>query len=274
VTQDELTLASITDLQRRMRSLERAVGRLQRLETASIDQLLSAFLALPGLRGFWPLTSMGDAGAGVDLSGQGRTLTNNNGVDFSHSDSIGHAAFASASLQYFSRTDEAGLDIAGDESYVATAIQGLTLGGWFWCNGVGAEQGFLSKWVTVGQTSYRLMRNSSNLARLSVTNSVGLGLTVNGGTSPSLTAGEWFFVVGRYISDAPLMVSVNNVQSVTGSVAPTAPLFNSTSALEIGRTNGGGYLNGRAACCFLCAAAVPDSQLTTLFKQSRGFFGV
>lgn len=282
MTSEELRLTAITDLQQRTKRLERAVGRLQRMETGGVDQLLSAFLALPGLRGFWPFTSMGDGGAGVDLSGQGRTLTNNNGVQFSHDGEIGHAAFASASSQYMSRADEAGLDILGNESYVASAIQGLTIGGWFWCNADNTDQGFIVKDNYVspvsGQASYVLSRDTSNLARFSVSDSGAPSSAITGGDSPLITAGGWFFVVGSWRPNDPTyryMVSVNGIHSYAGG-ATTGPLFNSNAPLEIGRYlfSATPYLNGRAALCFLCGAAVPDNHLKGLFGRSRGFFGV
>lgn len=274
-------LEELAAARRRLDQMERialtasaADGRYLRLEDANaVHQLLSVFLTLPGLRGLWPFTSMGDGGVGIDLSGQGRTLTNNNGVLFSHSDNIGHAAFASASSQYFSRADEAGLSILGNEAYVDPAIQGLTLGGWLWCNAAGTNQGFFDKGTGINQ-SYRMSRDTSNRLVFQVSDD-GTNVTgLSGGDSPLITGNGWFFCIGRHAAGTPLRVYVNNVATIAGGNTPANPLFDSTAAFEIGRFNGGSYLNGRAALCFICAAAVPESGLTAVFEQSRGLFGV
>lgn len=274
MNRDELIQASIRDLQQRLKPVEKAVGRLQRMETAnSIEQVLSVFLTMPGLRGLWPFTSMGDGGAGIDISGQGRTLTNNNDVLFAANDAIGYADFTAADLHYFSRADEAGLSIAGDEAYVDPAIQGITVGGWFWFNAVGVTYGLMSKYVTGGQASYRMRRDSDNEVYFLVSGD-GSGET---GTSsfdaPLTTAGAWFFCVGRAVNGTTITVFLNGIEN-EGGAAPPSPIFDSTSPFEIGRMNAGSYLDGRAALCFVCAAAVPNNILEAAFEQSRGFFGV
>lgn len=284
MNREELIQDTLTNLQRRTRFLEKEVDRLRRQETAGPDRVLSAFLTLPGLRGLWPFTSMGDSGAGVDLSGQGRALTNNNSVDFAHSDKIGHAAYTAASSHYFSRADEAGLDIFGNEAYVASDIQGLTAGGWFWFNDEDVVAGMIAKDNFVapatGDSSFALWRRNTNVARFLASSSGAGSSSISGNDSPLLTAGGWFFVVGQWRPNDPTfnyMVSVNNVPSYAAG-GPSAPLFNATAPLEIGRrqesTGSLFYLDGRSALCFLCAAAVPESQLGVVFECSRGFFGV
>lgn len=43
--------------------------------TTSWGNIVSMNLGLPGLRGYWPMTSIDENEAVYDLSGQGRTLT-------------------------------------------------------------------------------------------------------------------------------------------------------------------------------------------------------
>lgn len=236
-----------------------------------LGQLLPAFLTLPALRGFWPFTSMGDGGAAIDLSGQGRALTNNNNALFSYGINGGVAAFAAASSQYFSRADEAGFDIGGDETYVAPAINGITMGGWFSFDTVNTTMAMMSKFATGGQASYRIYKDSDQIWFYTSTD----GTAENGvlsGDAPPLVAGRSYFCVGRSPNGSDQSVFVNGVESV-GSPG-LFPIFNSTTAFEIGRMNGASLLSGRSSLCFLCAAAVPTEKLTAIYEQSRGFFNV
>lgn len=232
----------------------------------------SMFLTLPGLVGFWPGSAVGTAGLLNDLSGNGLQMNNNNGVLFSAETSslIPWLEFDGVN-QYFSRADEAILDISGTEAYVATPIQGITLGGWFWFDAIGVTYGLMSKFVTGGQASYRMRRDSNNrvffLVSSDGTNEVGTSSV----DAPNTTAGAWFFCVGRAINGTTITVFLNGIEN-EGGAAPPAPIFNSTSDFEIGRMNAGSYLNGRASMCFLCAAAVPTVHLTTLYQWTRPMF--
>lgn len=231
----------------------------------------SMFLTLPALIGFWPGSAMGAAGLLNDLSGNGLQMTNNNSADFSaETSSLIPWLEMNGSTQYFSRADTAILDITGAETYVASAINGITIGGWFWFDVTGTNQAMMSKFLTGGQASYRIYKDTGDQVRFFTsadgTNEDG----VVSGDAPNLTVNGWYFCVGRSPNGADQSVFVNGIESI-GSPG-TFPIFNSTTAFEIGRMDGGNYLNGRASMCFLCAAAVPTVHLTTLYQWSRPLF--
>ncbi|GAG12488.1 unnamed protein product, partial [marine sediment metagenome] len=61
--------------------------RLRDLETAeTAPDIISSYLALPGLRGFWPMSSVGVIagifGEAIDLQGLGNHLTRNGDPEF------------------------------------------------------------------------------------------------------------------------------------------------------------------------------------------------
>lgn len=233
---------------------------------------VAMFQALPGLVGFWPCGPMGAGGLLNDLSGNGLQMTNNNAALFSaESSSLIPWIELNGTDEYFSRADTAILDISGAEAYVATAVQGITIGGWFWFDAINATYALMSKFAAGGQGSYRLYRANDNKVYFLVTDD---GTNETGTSSfdaPLTTAGAWYFCVGRAVNGATITVFLNGIENEGGSPPPT-PIFNSTTALEIGRMDGGSYLNGRASMCFLCAAAVPTVHLTTLYQWSRPLF--
>lgn len=227
----------------------------------------------PGLIGLWPGSAVGAAGLLNDLSGNGLAMTNNNSAVFSaNTTSLIPWVEFNGSNQYFSLADTAILDIAGNEAYIASAINGITMGGWFWFDAVGATYGLISKWVESGdQRSYRLRLRSTNLVQLEISGN-GVGADgVQSADAPALAASGWYFCVGRAPASGDMSAFVNGIESV-GSPG-TLPIFNSTAALEIGRTNGGSYLNGRSCLCFLCTAAVPNIFIETFYDWTRPLFG-
>jgi hypothetical protein len=251
------------------------VQTLESVESTFDTRTVAAFLQLSSLRGFWPMSSVDNAGAIYDLTGQGRTLTRNGNPVLTYSNLAPYYDFDGTG-DYFNRADEAGLDILGSESYVATSVRGLTLGGWFQVDAVGSAFGLISKWndVAVNQRAYLLRVEAANTPRLFVSTT---GIDSPNVTS-SVTVGTftWFFVVARYDNTSgDLDIFVNNTQDTNAGVVGAA-LFNSNADLNIGAFNNGasGQLNGRASMCFLCAAALGDVAIHSLFNQTRQIFQV
>lgn len=97
--------------------------------------VISQFLALPVLRGFWPMSAVSHTAADQarDISGNGNHLTNNNVSTFGYeSTSLIPQVSFNGTTQYLSRADAGGgdwADIIGTETYVGAAKRGLTSGG-------------------------------------------------------------------------------------------------------------------------------------------------
>lgn len=229
---------------------------------------VAMFQTLPGLIGLWSCGPMGASGLLNDLSGNGLQMTNNNAALFSaETSSLIPWIELNGTDEYFSRADTAILDISGAETYVATAVQGITIGGWFWFDVVTGTNAMMSKFTAGGQASYRIYRDTAQIRFYTSADGTNEDGVVSG-DAPPLTANGWYFCVGRSPNGgAEQSVFVNGIESI-GS-AGGFPIFNSTAAFEIGRMNAGSYLNGRASMCFLCAAAVPTIHLTTLYQWTR-----
>lgn len=247
------------DLLRKIAALE---ARLNRLESAELSPELAApYLALPNLRGFWPMSSQDNSGNAYDLSGQGRTLTNNGTATFDVYNNVVPFVDLNGSSQYMSRADESALDISS----------ALTLGVWFRPDVVTGSQGLVSKYTVSGsQQSYLLYLNAATLyADISSTGANDFTVTIAG-----TTASVWHFGALRFTPSTELAVWLDGTKAVNTTSIP-ASLFNSTAALQLGLFNTSGtYLNGGLALAFVCAAALTDQLIGSLFQRTRARFGV
>ena len=68
-------------------TLQDEVEGLKSTESMFIDAL-GAYLALPGLRGFWPFTSVDESGNIIDLSGHGLELAINGNPDINYHNNV------------------------------------------------------------------------------------------------------------------------------------------------------------------------------------------
>ncbi len=224
------------------------------------------YLLLPELRGLWAMSSVNESGNVLELSGQGRTLTNNNaaprGID---ADGIVPYVNLNGSNQYLSRADEAGLDVTG----------ALTLGAWFYVDTL-ATGGLIGKWNSnTGNRGYLIyVLDATGVLRAAVSADGAAAVTVD---SAAIGAATWKFVAMRFTPSAELALFVN-ADKTSNTTAIPAALFNSNSPFAVGMfTDAAGtarYLDGRAALAFMCAAALSDTVIDHLFRTSRGLFGV
>lgn len=232
------------------------------------EHAVSAFLAIPGLRGFWPMSSVDEGGNCFDLSGQGRTLSYNGNPAYGIS-GLSPVLTLDGVGDYLNRADEAGLDILGTETIYAAAYRGLTVGGWFYPTAA-ADSGLISKWVAAGnQESYVLRKTAGNTCYFGITTD---GSTVVAVNTTAITLNAWQFIVGRFDPSAELATFVNGVKATNVAGIP-ASIFNSNSALEIGRHNAANNYTGSLAWCFLSGMAVSDAVIGQAYEQTRALFG-
>jgi len=258
-----------------VRTLERDIERLKTHESGkTIGDAIGSYLALPGLVGFWPMSSVQrSTGNAYDISGQGRTLTYNGNPTYNIFNSLVPYIDFDGTGDFLSRADETDSDILGTETIYASAVRGLTMGGWFWMdNFTAATQGLIGKNNGVtNNRSYLLLAANTPLFRFQV--SVDGIATVSADVS-SPVASAWYWLVGRYTPSAEVALFANT-SKVTTTVSVPASIFNSNAAFEIGDANAGALpMDGRAALCFLCANAVSDARLDKLFNETRRLFGV
>lgn len=251
--------------------------RLERLETLEsvVGDLWSPFLALAGLRGLWLPGSADNTGAVYDYSGQGRTLTYNGNPKLDLYNGLVPNYDLDGTGDFFSRPHEAGLYVSGAEPYIASALNGLTLGGWFyWDAAIAAgDTGLVSKYTAAGnQRSYMLYTNGTDSEARFIISGDGAA-TVEIDSTVVLAPGTWYFIWGRYIPSISMTVAVNGTLTQRTTSVPATP-FNSNSVFNVGGFGGGSVNNCRWALTFLCATALPDNLLSYLYARTRGFFGV
>lgn len=248
-----------TTAARKIDHLERKVRDFYRLQRGyTLSDVFSAFQMLPGLRGFWPYSSINEAGTAYDQSNQGRHLTNNNASPRAFLANGMPYFTLNGTNQYWSRADEAGLDITGQ----------LTFGGWFLPT---TRNAYISKLAASGNYSY-MLDTDNNKARLIVSSTGANAPQVVSVADISTT--NWNFIVGRFTPSTEQTVFLNNVKSSV-TVGVVASIFNSAAILAVGaRSTPGSYSAGFGALIFICAVAISDYLEDRLFQVSRAFFGV
>lgn len=217
----------------------------------------SVFLALPGLRGFWPLSSRDQSGNAYDLSEQGRTLTDEGNPISNYYNLAPYVEFIFE--QKLFHDDSPGFDILGTETYIDSSIRGLTMGGWFYSTSE-SENYLMEKFQTSGnQRSYSL--TSSKF----VISSDGTAETTVSLTMPTST---WCLVIARFTPSTELAAWVSGTKTTNTTSIP-ASICNSTAEFHIGIITADTM---RASLCFLCAAALSDQIITTLLARTQDLF--
>jgi hypothetical protein len=235
--------------------------------------LAGSLLALPMLRGAW-VGSVDSGGDWYDLSGLGKTLTYNGNPTFNYDGLVPYWDYDGTG-DWHSRTDEADLDILGTETYVAAAIRGLTMGGWFWFDNLARAEFLMSKYQAVANRSYFLWHKvGDDLLQFGIFDAADNTDTVD--SASAISTSQWYHVVGRYVHGTEISIFVNGVENINNAGIPAA-LQNSGADFRIGSGTVGGtayHLDGRASACFLCAAALGDAQILSVFEQQRSAYNI
>ena len=240
------------------------------------------FQALPGLRGFWPCSSLrytlGNQVA--DLSAQQNDLTNVGPCWFGSEDLAPVVAFSGFN-QYLTRAD-GGVgnwgDILGTEAFILPADRGMTFGGWFKLDSdsSGARQAIYTKGNGgVAATSWWLELQNTDILLLQVGTGAALPAIAD---SQAVTFDEWLFLVGRFIpsTSLDLIVGENGLRTASQGAGIPAALLDTNISVDIASYAAGTglFMEGYASMLFLCATALPDVAIFSLYEQSRRLFFV
>lgn len=236
----------------------------------------SEILALPGLRGFWPMSSYYSGGDAADLAGFDAVLTRltYNGNPVYNYDGLAPYIRFDGTGDYLSHIDNAHYDILGTEAYVG--MPGLTLGGWFYIEDVANAQGLVAKYGGAGTRSYLLWVRgdiANDPAQFVISDD---GTAVDSVFLVGYTVNTWHYIVGRF-NDADAGAELKVWFDGNSNTAATArnAIFDGAAAFTIGSLSGGGSLmTGRASLCWLCASALSDTQVLSLFHQQCAMYGV
>lgn len=164
---------------------------------------------LTNLVAYWPLDE--SSGSRSDVSGNGKTLTDNNTVT-SAAGKVGTAAQSAwANSEYLSRADEAAFELGSGD---------YTFAGW-WKSPSSFTQyyGILGKGNSAGNRSYSLLTdlgNSNKISWVYSTDGTAFGLLA---WSAAPSTSTWYFIVARR-SGGTLYLSVDNGTEVSVAWAP------------------------------------------------------
>jgi len=268
IRNDEMVALLAADLQRRYEP------------NFAWKSVVSQYLALPGLRAFWPMSAVDYSAANraLDIAGGGHHLTAVNTPTFGHENLIPYVEFDAASSQYLSRADGGAgdwADITGGETYIESGKRGLTLGGWFKLNDLDNRAVLISKWGTSTAEKSYLLYFRGDIANDPIYFYAGNG-TADAWKALTFSADtDWWFLAGRYDRASENVTVFANSSSATNAATGLGNLADSTIDFAIAEAPGSAvFFNGKASMCFLCAASLSDTQIWSLFQQSRAMFNV
>lgn len=236
--------------------------RLRTLERQEVDTWTPMLtpLLLPDLRAFWPMSSADESGNVYDLSAQGRTLTANGTPGrFAGPGYIPYTLFDGVD-DYYSRADETGLELGG----------AFTINLWVYIFTAGVEYGLISKWGAAGNRSWRILHTASNAFRFEVSGDGTASVSID---SATIEINSWYNVVAVMSSSNSIALHVNGVKTTNTTSIP-ASVFDSSAALELGRTNGAGYLDGAIAMPWIANSAYDDNQVKAIYRHTLSIFQV
>lgn len=228
------------------------------------------FLGLPGLRGYWPMSVFDSSGNAIDLSANGRTLTYNGNPLYNVHASGAPYLTLDGTGDYLSRADESALDFPGNESFVATAARGMTLGGWFYVNALGSIQALMAKDDVGANRQYSMYVNASNKL---------VGELFSGGSATSVTstgtytAATWHLFVVRFQPSNNWSAFIDGVKTANTTSIP-ASIDNTGAALHIGARNAALLLTGRVSNCFACVENLSDTAIDDIYQNTKAFYGL
>lgn len=244
-----------------------------------LSTTLGSFMSIPGLRGFWPMSSFDSNGAAVDLTGL-HNLANPGPAQYAYNNLAPLCSFDGSS-DYLWVADNADHDIIGNEGYVTTNSNGLSIGGWFQFNALAPAnaKGIIGKWdATAGDRSYMLYIDTGASVARFVVSSGGAAVTASVSSTLTLSVETWYFIVGRYDPSTEVSITVNGTQNedISTTTVP-ATLYNGAADFNIMSLNNGAASNrngGWASFCFLSAIYCSDNITNHLYEMSRGMYGV
>lgn len=235
------------------------VGRLfepiNAIANALVPVRREPFINLPGLRGYWPMSTVDFLGNAKDHSAASSDLARSGSPTFGYD---GNSFIQCGVGNDFLQGSTSAQDVTGIEAWMDVAVRGLTWGCWVKVDTQPAVlDGLMGIWPGTPQNAYTMYFDSSNRVVCGITTD---GITSVAATSPVQAVSQWMFVVGRFTPSAEIAVFTNTTKTANTTSVP-ASIFNSTGIFEIGRLLGLNtrILHGKIRDAFLCASVLSDS---------------
>jgi hypothetical protein len=257
-------------------------GEFQKTNDGSFawESLISSYIGLPFIRGFWPMTGVGATGQAQDLISNNH-LAGTNSPTFEVADGyIPCVQFELANSEYFNAADAADFDILGTETYIGSAFRGLTFGCWYKPEslpaiGGGQLSALVSKYFSGSNNrSYALwIESTTNNNVQAIVSSNGTAATSVEHTVTNVVVDEWRFIVARYKPSTSLDVWLDNAFTRNTTSIP-ASLFNSNASFRISSHDSTpqNFADGRMSMVFLCAGYLSDAEIRRLYYRTRPLF--
>jgi hypothetical protein len=245
---------------------------------------ISYIMSFQALRGLWPPSSHYHDGSSGYLQNLAVTQAAGAHLTQSGTSQLGLEGGAipriifSGSSQWALSSDAAMWDIIGTEGYVVGAQQGLTIGAWVnYDNAASAHEYALSKRQGAVQISYALRRTDTGYGLFEISNTGTAAVTVDS-SSDTIADSVWTFLAGRYTPSTELKLWVNDTIYTNTTSIPASIFSSSADLFMAGRddaaTPGQFLMDGSMSMVWICASAVPDRAVYTLFEISRHIYGV
>lgn len=228
------------------------------------------FLGLPGLRGYWPMNTFDGLGNAIDQSGNARTLTYNGNPTYTFTTQGGPYIDLDGTGDYLSRADEGGLDILGTESYIASAVRGLTTGAWIYADSTSGVRYVTSKDDNSTQRSWLFYVNAG-VPNVLVFDTASTSNTISGST---VSASTWTHLAMRFTPSTELSIFKNGAEVASTTTSIKASIMNSTVALQWGAHVAGELWDGRLGMTFLCAMALSDTAISNIYNNTKASYGL
>jgi hypothetical protein len=231
---------------------------------------IGAHLAIPSLRGFWPMSGASEGASTFNLIGwPPRTLTNNGYALGMTGSLLPYVTLSAASSQYLYRADEAGL--RGSNAY-----GGWTWGGWFKFAsfpGAGLTMGLMGKdggALASCEYGLRLSESGGTYYLLSVISN-GAAYLSSPGFTTGYAIGTWHHIIGRWISATSLDIFLDGVKQSNVAGLPVN-LLGAGANFEIGALAGASFINGATTFGFLAGYPLSDAHIGWLHAITAPLF--
>lgn len=243
---------------------------------------IAAMTMTPGLVGAWSMAAghWNTTRMITDVSGGGRHLQRRSQPTHSLNGLIPYVNFDGINDEAY-HVATANFQILGNEASIAVAIQGVSIGGWFYFDDAlpaADNEHLIGMWSTaaVADQAYRLVRRVAGALRFEI----GTGAaTFSVNTADLLAAGEWIFCGGAWDPGGSQFAYISTTTGVLveaeNATLVAAPLTTSTQPFTIGALMAGtdDRLDGRASHCWVAGSYMSKYQMEHVFHQQRALFG-
>ena len=280
----------IIEVAGRINSLQKRVGGLERIETATITNpfmavplAISTALSFPALRLFSVPSINHDAGGGsmrlINLASYGTTgALVLNGVPKASilNGWLPMIAF-SGSGQWAAAGDHDRWDILGTETYISSAFRGLTIWGWTIFDTTASVYEYtISKRYATTEIAYHLGRDSSGHGAFGISSDGTTDTRVDSG-SDVIDPAKWVFMCARFDPTTSEIKLWLNDQTYINTTSIPSSIFSSLADLFVsGRddttTPGQRLMDGKMSIFGLCASALPDATITNFLNLTKNIY--